>query len=71
MKSPDGLGKQKSSYFEDAFDERGVNPLKDRLRSEAIVMAEVRTNVIVSTTNSLCPTASRVEADVGKGKKKG
>ncbi|KAM0334148.1 hypothetical protein ACHAQA_001168, partial [Verticillium albo-atrum] len=47
-KSRPELAKSRSSYFEDAFQAgREVSPAKDRIRSEAIVMAEVRTNVIV------------------------
>jgi hypothetical protein len=43
-----GLAKHRSIYFEDAFQAgREVNTAKDRIRSEAIVMAEVKTNVIV------------------------
>ena len=44
----------KSVYFEDAFQShREVNPAKERVHSESIVMAEVRTNVIVRTALSL------------------
>lgn len=41
------LAKQRSNYFEDAFSVKEFNPAKERVRSEAIVMAEVKTNVIV------------------------
>lgn len=41
------LGKQRSNYFEDAFSVKDANPAKTRVRSEAIVMADVKTNVIV------------------------
>jgi hypothetical protein len=48
------LGKQRSHYFEDAFSVKDANPAKTRVRSEAIVMADVKTNVIVGPdlTNS-------------------
>jgi hypothetical protein len=42
------LAKKRSNFFEDAFAVKDVNPAKERVRSEALVMAEVRTNVIVS-----------------------
>jgi hypothetical protein len=41
------LAKQKSSYFEDAFRVEDSNPARERIQCESIVMAEVRTNVIV------------------------
>lgn len=42
------LAKRRSSYYEEAFQgDRESNVLKDRVYSEAIVMAELRTNVIV------------------------
>lgn len=44
-----GIAKSRSVYFEDAFQAgREVSPAKDLIVSEAIVAAEVRTNVIVS-----------------------
>lgn len=53
LSSP-GLAKSRSMYFEDAFQAgREVSPAKDRIRSEALVMADVRTNVIVG-----CPEYS-------------
>ncbi|KAH7349441.1 Tautomerase/MIF superfamily [Plectosphaerella cucumerina] len=46
--STPAMAKSRSTYFEDVFQAgREVSPAKDRVRSEAIVMAEVRTNVIV------------------------
>jgi hypothetical protein len=42
------LTRQRSSFFEDAFATKDVNPAKDRLLSEAIVMADIKTNVEVS-----------------------
>jgi hypothetical protein len=48
-KSRGDLTKRRSAFFEDAFSVKEVvNPAKERVRSEAIVMAEVKTNVIVS-----------------------
>lgn len=44
------LTKQRSKYFEEAFSVKEVNPAKARVRSEAIVMADVKTNVIVSVS---------------------
>ena len=46
--SSPGLSRSRSTYFEDVFQvNREFSPTKDRIRSEAIVLAEVRTNVIV------------------------
>lgn len=42
------LTKQRSDYFEDAFGVKEANPAKDRVLSESIVMADVKTNVMVS-----------------------
>ncbi|OLN81790.1 Macrophage migration inhibitory factor [Colletotrichum chlorophyti] len=43
------LAKRRSSYYEEAFQgDRESNVVKDRVYSEAIVMAELRTNVIIS-----------------------
>ncbi|KAH8909970.1 Tautomerase/MIF [Coniochaeta sp. PMI_546] len=42
------LTKQRSHYFEDAFAVKEVNPAKDRVLSESIVMADVKTNVIIN-----------------------
>ena len=42
------LRKQRSAYFEDAFSAKETDPVRERIRCESIVMAEVRTNVIVS-----------------------
>lgn len=43
------VARQRSQYFEDAFSARDGNtsPAKERVRSEALVLAELRTNVIV------------------------
>lgn len=46
------LAKKKSAYYENEFAAtRESNPALDRVRNEAIVMAELKTNVIVSITN--------------------
>ncbi|KAL0931682.1 Macrophage migration inhibitory factor [Colletotrichum truncatum] len=43
------MAKRRSSYYEEAFQgDRESNVVKDRVYSEAIVMAELRTNVIIS-----------------------
>jgi hypothetical protein len=47
-KSKPELTKQRSHYFEDVFAVKEANPAKDRVLSESIVMADVKTNVIVS-----------------------
>ncbi|KAM0285307.1 hypothetical protein ACHAQH_001496 [Verticillium albo-atrum] len=53
-KSQPGLAKSRSTFFESAFQAgREVSPAKDRIRGEAIVMTEVRTNVIVADEFSL------------------
>ncbi len=42
------LGRQRSHYFEDAFSAREANnPAKDRVRNEAMVVADLKTNFIV------------------------
>lgn len=42
------MAKRRSSYYEEAFQgDRESNVIKDRAYAEAIVMAELRTNVIV------------------------
>ncbi|KAH6671545.1 Tautomerase/MIF superfamily [Plectosphaerella plurivora] len=42
------MSKSRSMYFEGAFQAgREVSPAKDRARSEAMVMADVRTNIII------------------------
>lgn len=41
------LSKQRSAYFEETFSSKEMDLLGDLVRSEAIVMAEVKTNVIV------------------------
>jgi len=44
---------QRSQYFEDAFSVKDmVNPARDKVRREAIVLADLKTNVIVSLTSS-------------------
>jgi hypothetical protein len=50
------LSKQRSAYFEETFSSREMDLLGDLVRSEAIVMAEVKTNVIVG----LVPILDRV-----------
>ncbi|RNJ55678.1 hypothetical protein D7B24_008300 [Verticillium nonalfalfae] len=48
VKSQPTLAQSRSRYFEDAFQAgREVSSAKDRIRSEAVIMAEVYTNVIV------------------------
>ncbi|KAI8274234.1 hypothetical protein K4K60_009910 [Colletotrichum sp. SAR11_57] len=48
-KNQTDLARRRSSYYEEAFQgDRDINVLKDRAYSEAIVMAELRTNVIIS-----------------------
>lgn len=44
------LSKKRSAYFESEFAaaNRGPDPVKARIQNEAIVMADLRTNVIVS-----------------------
>lgn len=54
-----GLAKKRSNFFEDAFSVKEVNPARERVRSEAIVMAEVRTNVIVSRQSILLAPEDR------------
>lgn len=46
--SKPSLSHQRSAYFEEAFAVKDEDPAKARVRSEAIVMANVKTNVIVS-----------------------
>lgn len=48
-KSKPELTKQRSNYFEDAFAvKEQVHPAKERVISESIVMADVKTNVIIN-----------------------
>lgn len=49
------LSRQKSNlnFWEGAFSVNEVSPAKERIRGDAIVMAEVKTNVIVSSPASL------------------
>ncbi|KAK6210367.1 macrophage migration inhibitory factor [Colletotrichum tabaci] len=43
------MAKRRSSYYEEAFQgDREANVVKDRIYGEAIVMAELRTNVIIN-----------------------
>ncbi|KAK9417118.1 putative Tautomerase/MIF superfamily [Seiridium unicorne] len=43
-----GLAKKRSAYYENEFAaSRETDPTKDRVRNEAIVLAELRTNVII------------------------
>lgn len=43
------LARRKNEYFEEAFAVRGAdrNPLRERIRSDSIVLLELKTNVIV------------------------
>ncbi|EFX04428.1 mif domain containing protein [Grosmannia clavigera kw1407] len=45
----DDVARQRSQYFEDVFSARDSNssPAKERVRSEALVLAELRTNVMI------------------------
>jgi len=48
------LAKKKSAYYENEFAAtRESNPAMDRVRNEAIVMAELKTNCIVSAPSRL------------------
>ncbi|KAK2009201.1 macrophage migration inhibitory factor [Colletotrichum eremochloae] len=48
-KTPADMTKRRSSYYEEAFQgDRESNLTKDRVFSEAIVMADLRTNVIIN-----------------------
>lgn len=42
------LAKKRSKYFEGAFAIKEVNPAKERVHNAALVIAEVRTSVMVS-----------------------
>lgn len=44
------LARRRNEYFEDAFSMRGgdKNVLRERIRSDSIVLLELKTNVIVS-----------------------
>ena len=54
-----GLSKQTSAYYENEFAVgREANPALDRVRNEALVTAELKTNVIVRTCPS-CRSTSR------------
>jgi len=46
------LTRQRSNinFYEEVFAINGTNPAKERVRGDAHVMAEVKTNVIVSNT---------------------
>lgn len=46
------LTKQRSNYFEDAFSVKDLSPVRERVRSEAMVVADVKTNVIVRGISS-------------------
>lgn len=54
------LSRQKSSlnFWEGAFSVQEVSPAKERIRGDALVMAEVKTNVIVSLSCSSPATVS-------------
>ena len=41
------MAKKRSTFFEDAFSAKEINPIKERVQSESIVLADVKTNVIV------------------------
>lgn len=41
------LAKKRSQYFEEAFQARPVDPVGDRIRSQSMILAEVKTNVLV------------------------
>lgn len=47
-KSRPELAKQRSLYFEEVFTSKETDLLGDMVRSEAIVLAELKTNVVVS-----------------------
>ncbi|KAH8890905.1 Tautomerase/MIF [Thozetella sp. PMI_491] len=47
LSRPD-VSKRRSTFFEDAFSYKENNPIKERVRSESTVLAEIKTNVIVS-----------------------
>lgn len=56
-KNQTDLARRRSSYYEEAFQgDRDINVLKDRAYSEAVVMAELRTNVIVCVSTCRCLT---------------
>ena len=47
------LAQKRSAYFEDVFSSKPVDsPAKERLRSETTIVAEVKTNVLVSFSPS-------------------
>jgi len=47
------LARQRSAYFEDAFSTKPTtNAAQERLRSEAPIVAEVKTNVIVCLSDA-------------------
>lgn len=51
-----GLSKKRSQYYENEFAAgREMDSTKDRVRNEAIVLAELRTNVIVCSPLALRP----------------
>lgn len=41
------LASKRSAYFQDVFASRGVDSAKEKIRRETMILAEVRTNVIV------------------------
>lgn len=56
------LAKKKSAYYENEFAAtRESNPAMDRVRNEAIVMAELKTNCIVSGPESHAEVQSRAQ----------
>ncbi|KAL1868655.1 hypothetical protein VTK73DRAFT_3571 [Phialemonium thermophilum] len=56
------LSKQRSDYFEKIFSVKKSSPAKERAHSEAIVMADVRTNVIVRIES--LPSQSRPSTEL-------
>lgn len=54
-----GLARRRSTYYESEFAVgRETDPTKDRVRNEAIVLAELRTNVIVSWGSLRCSASA-------------
>jgi len=50
------IAKQRSQYFDQVFSAKGTeDPAKERIRNETVVVAEVKTNVIVRTPSLSSP----------------
>lgn len=49
--------KSKRNFFEDAFSDNPLSLARERVHGDAIVLAEVKTNVIVHYTPPLPPTS--------------